>query len=208
MNEIGGDWYDAFTLPDDTLVLDVGDVAGHDIDAATAMGQMRSMLRALAYTQAADHGPAHVLARLDEVAEGLEAAPLTTAIHAHLRRRPGGQWSMTWSNAGHPPPLLIPAHGDPAFLTGTGEDPPLCVDPKVPRTTHTHDLTPGDTLLLYTDGLVETPTAPLTDGQNRLAHAASRHRDEPLAALLRRLQEVSDHRDDTAMIAFRVHALP
>ncbi|CAK7285940.1 SpoIIE family protein phosphatase [Streptomyces misionensis] len=61
------------------------------------------------------------------------------------------------ANAGHPPPLLVPARGMPHFLVGTGEDPPLCVDPGTRRTTHTRTLAPGDTLLYYTDGLIETP---------------------------------------------------
>ncbi|MFE2555910.1 SpoIIE family protein phosphatase [Streptomyces sp. NPDC059352] len=202
-NEIGGDWYDAFVLPDGTLVLDVGDVVGHDLAAATAMTQMRNMLRALAYSRGPGTAPADVLARFDEVAEGLGAAPFATAVHTHLRRLPDLRWSLTWSNAGHPPPLLIPAHGEPHFLNGTEEDLPLCVDLSVPRSTHTRVLETGDTLLLYTDGLVETPRASLTDGQRRLVREAARHRRARLPELLHGLQCLSDHRDDTAMIAFR-----
>lgn len=202
-NEIGGDWYDAFTLPNGTLVLDVGDVVGHDLAAATAMTQMRSMLRALAYSHGPGSSPSAVLAQFDEVAEGLGAAPFATAVHAHLRRLPDGRWNMTWSNAGHPPPLLIPSHGAPVYLTGAQEDPPLCVDPRIPRTTHTRVLGAGDTLLLYTDGLVETPTAPLTDGERRLADECARRRHADLPDLLDGLQRLSDHRDDTVMIAFR-----
>ncbi|MFB6836891.1 SpoIIE family protein phosphatase [Streptomyces sp. NPDC056361] len=202
-HEIGGDWYDAIVHPDGTLVLDIGDVAGHDLAAATAMGQLRSMLRALAWHKGPDRTPATVLSMLDDVAEGLAGAPFTTAVHTHLRPRPDGTWHMTWSNAGHPPPLLVPAHGSPRFLTGSGEDPPLCVGPRIARTSHHHTLAPGDTLLHYTDGLIESRTSSLADGQRRLAEAAAHHRDEPLAALLRLLDELSDHRDDTAMIAFR-----
>ncbi|MFF6872564.1 SpoIIE family protein phosphatase [Streptomyces sp. NPDC007910] len=202
-NEIGGDWYDAITLPDGTLVLDIGDVAGHDLGAATVMGQMRSMLRALAWNKGPDCMPAAVLGMLDDAAEGLDAGSFTTVVHTHLRRRPDGTWRMTWSNAGHPPPLLIPARGEPRFLDGSGEDPPLCVAPGFPRTTHTHGLAPGDTLLQYTDGLIETPGTSLDTGQRCLLRAAALHRDEALPDLLRLLQDLSDHRDDTAMIAFR-----
>ncbi|KOX36378.1 hypothetical protein ADL06_05090 [Streptomyces sp. NRRL F-6491] len=202
-NEIGGDWYDVITLPDGTLVLDIGDVAGHDLGAATVMGQMRSMLRALAWNKGPDCTPAAVLAMLDDAAEGLDVGSFTTVVHTHLRRRPDGTWRMTWSNAGHPPPLLIPARGEPRFLDGSGEDPPLCVAPAFPRTTHTHGLAPGDTLLQYTDGLIETPGTSLDAGQRCLLRAAALHRDEPLPDLLRLLQDLSDHRDDTAMIAFR-----
>ncbi|NBE55562.1 SpoIIE family protein phosphatase [Streptomyces boluensis] len=203
VTEIGGDWYDAIVHPDGTLGLDIGDVAGHDLTAAAAMGQMRSMLRGLAWNRGPDSTPATVLAMLDDAAEGLDVAPFTTVVHAHLQRRRAGTWLMTWSNAGHPPPLLIPARDRPRFLTGDRADPPLCVAPGVARTTHTHTLTEGDTVLYYTDGLIETPTAALDDGQRRLASAAQRHRDENLPDLLRHLQDLSDDRDDTAMIAFR-----
>ncbi|MFD4371893.1 SpoIIE family protein phosphatase [Streptomyces sp. NPDC058486] len=205
--EIGGDWYDAFTLPDGTLVLDIGDVAGHDLTAATAMGQMRSMLRALAYAGGPDATPDAVLDRLDQVSAGLGTAPLATALHAALRRRADGAWRLTWSNAGHPPPLVVPAHGDARFLPGAA-DPPLCVASDLLRTTHTHVLLPGDTLLLYTDGLIETPSAAIDEGQRRLAAEATLCRRRSLPDLLRLLQGLSDHRDDTAMLAFRVDEEP
>ncbi|MFD3659571.1 SpoIIE family protein phosphatase [Streptomyces sp. NPDC058659] len=124
------------------------------------------MLRALAYSRGPGTTPADGLARFDEVAEGLGAASFATAVHTQLWRRPDFRWSLSWSNAGHPPPLLIPAHGDPLFLDGTEEDLPLCVDLSLPRST-------------------------------------ARHRRAPLPELLHGLQYLSDHRDDTAMIAFR-----
>ncbi|MEU3660294.1 SpoIIE family protein phosphatase [Streptomyces sp. NPDC032940] len=204
-HEIGGDWYDALTHPDGTLVLDIGDVAGHDLVAATAMGQLRSMLRGLAWNRGPDCTPAALLSMLDDAADGLNIASFTTAVHTHLRRRPDGTWRMAWSNAGHPPPLLVPARGEPRFLTGPDQDPPLGVAPGIPRATHTHTLEPGDTLLHYTDGLVETPTDSFDAGQRRLLDAAASHRDKPLPDLLRVLQDLSDDRDDTALIAFRAH---
>ncbi|MFF2774042.1 SpoIIE family protein phosphatase [Streptomyces sp. NPDC058052] len=201
--EIGGDWYDAFTLPDGTLVLGIGDVAGHDLTAATAMGQMRSMLRALAYAGGPEAAPDEVLARLDQVSAGLATAPLATALHATLRRDAAGSWTLRWTSAGHPPPLLAPADGDAAYLPGAA-DPPLCVASDLPRTTHVHVLRPGDTLLLYTDGLIETPSAPIDEGQRRLAAESTLCRRRSLPDLLRILQGLSDHRDDTALLAFRV----
>ncbi|MEU9576603.1 SpoIIE family protein phosphatase [Streptomyces chilikensis] len=202
-NEIGGDWYDAVVHSDGTLVLDIGDVAGHDLTAAIAMVQLRSMLRGLAWSNGPTCKPSTVLSRLESAAEGLDIASFATAVHARLRRTPNGTWRFTWSNAGHPPPLLLPAHEAPYFLTGDDQDPPLCALPGMHRTSHTHQLAPGDTVLLYTDGLIERPAASLDEGQQRLLAAAALHRDNPLPELLRRLQDLSDKRDDTALISFR-----
>ncbi|GLW72770.1 hypothetical protein Kpho02_50690 [Kitasatospora phosalacinea] len=132
IHEIGGDWYDAFVHSDGTLALDIGDVAGHDLTAATAMGQLRSMCRGLAWSMGPDCEPGTVLAMLDDAADGLATASFATAVHTQLRRRPDGTWWTAWSNAGHPPPLLIPSEGAPRFLTGTGEDPRCASTP--PRT--------------------------------------------------------------------------
>ncbi|MFE5207692.1 SpoIIE family protein phosphatase [Streptomyces sp. NPDC056600] len=203
-NEIGGDWYDAVVHSDDTLVLDIGDVAGHDLTAATAMAQLRSMLRGLAWSNGPTCKPSTILSMLEDAAEGLDIASFATAVHARLRRTPNGGWGFTWSNAGHPPPLLLPARENPRFLTGDDQDPPLCALPGMPRTSHTHQLAPGDTVLLYTDGLIERPAASLDEGQQSLLSAVALHRDSPLPELLRRLQDLSDKRDDTALLAFRV----
>ncbi|MEU6852960.1 SpoIIE family protein phosphatase [Actinacidiphila alni] len=204
--EIGGDWYDALLLPDGSVALTIGDIAGHDLEAATSMSQLRSMLRVIAYDQAHTGPPADSLARLDRVADGLGIAPLVTAVHVQLTPRPGGGWHAAWSNAGHPPPLLLPVSGQPRFLQGEGPDLPLCVDPSLPRTTWHQDLRTGDTLLLYTDGLIEVPGTDLTEG---MAHLAA-HADEAqsdgvtLAALCGRLLAAADsRRDDAAVIGFR-----
>ncbi|MER8187151.1 SpoIIE family protein phosphatase [Kitasatospora sp. NPDC094015] len=200
--EIGGDWYDAFFLPDGTLALAIGDIAGHDLTAATAMGQLRSMLRALAFNSNRPATPADILAQLDRVAEGLRVAPFVTIVHVHLALRADG-WHAVWASAGHPPPLLIPADGPARFLTGRRVDLPLCVDPDVARSTHRRILGAGDTLLLYTDGLVESPEAGLTEGMNRLAAAATAARHLPVEELCDELRRVGDRRDDVALLVFR-----
>jgi PAS domain S-box-containing protein len=203
--EVGGDWFDAFLLPDRSLALTIGDVAGHDLAAATGMGQLRSMLRGIAYSQAGRRTPAEILAELDLAATGLEVATFATAIQVHLVPTAGG-WQATWSNAGHPPPLLLPAEGPPRQL-GDGEaDLPLCVDPTRPRTTHQQLVAPGDTLLLFTDGLVEIPGEHLALGLDRLAAAAQDARDLPVADLCAHLlAHLPDGRDDIAVLAFRPH---
>ncbi|MFI6846640.1 SpoIIE family protein phosphatase [Kitasatospora sp. NBC_00085] len=207
--EVGGDWYDAFTLPDGSLALTIGDVAGHDLTAATTMGQLRSMLRSIAYNRTHLHTPADALTGLDAAADGLGVAVFATAVHLHLAPTPDGSWQAAWSNAGHPPPLLLPADGPPRFLDADEADVPLCVAPAEPRHTYRTPIGPGDTVLLYTDGLIEVPGENLATGLARLATAAEQAHDLPLHALLDRLlAEVPDARDDIALIAFRALAEP
>jgi|GEM_PF-2007242 len=204
--EVGGDWYDALLLDDGTVALTIGDIAGHDLDAATSMSQLRSMLRVIAYDQSQPHTPAESLARLDRVADGLSIAPLVTAVHATLTPRRGGRWHAAWSNAGHPPPLLVPARGDPRYLNGPGPDLPLCVAPDGARTTQHCDLQTGDTLLLYTDGLIEEPGTDISEGMAAMAALAVRARDNalPLPELCAQLLAgAASRRDDAALIGFR-----
>ncbi|MEU3282867.1 PP2C family protein-serine/threonine phosphatase [Streptomyces antibioticus] len=124
-----------------------------------------------------------------------------------LRRKRSGHWNAVLSNAGHPPPLLIPATAPTRYLAAPGgADPPLCVAPGLARTDWSLELAPGDTLLLYTDGLVEVPGEDIADGLDRLARHTDRAslRALPLAAviddLLGRLENPSD---DVAIIGFR-----
>ncbi|WP_333767017.1 SpoIIE family protein phosphatase [Streptomyces sp. IBSBF 2435] len=204
--EIGGDWYDSLLLPDGSVTLTIGDIAGHDLEAATSMSQLRSMLRVIAFDRSRQNTPAESLVRLDRVAEGLDIAPLVTAVHARLEPLPGGSWHAAWSNAGHPPPLLLSAAGTPRFLEGGGPDLPLCVAPWMARTTWHHELRPGETLLLYTDGLIEVPGTDLSEGMAALAAHAEQARRQgvSLATLCARLlAAAADRRDDAAVIGFR-----
>ncbi len=172
--DLGGDWYDAFTLLDGTLTLVIGDVAGHDFTAAACMGQLRNLLRGCAYDR--HETPAAVLSRLDRLTAGLGVDVLTTALVAHLRcfaLDGTEQFFLRWSNAGHPPPLLLHPEGHHRFLTAS-EDLLLGVDPTTDRHDHTAVLPHGGTLLLYTDGLIETRGAALDHGLARLHHHAAR----------------------------------
>lgn len=150
--EVGGDWYDVFLLPKGDTALIIGDVAGHDVEAAVRMGQVRNMLRALAYDR--QEPPGEVLRRLDQLATDLRVADTATAIYAIVEGRGGGPWQLRWSNAGHPPPLLIHPDGHTEFFD-TEPDLLLGIAPARPRVTHLRPLPPRSTLLLYTDGLVE-----------------------------------------------------
>jgi hypothetical protein len=156
--QVGGDWYDAFTGPDGTPMLVVGDVTGHDQRAAAAMAQVRNLLRGVAYASAAS-SPAAVLHALDRAMHGLAVDVYATAI---LARFEPGSHTLRWSNAGHPPPVLLTPDGAARLLERRpdsllGLDGPRGGD-------HTVDLPPGASVVLYTDGLVERRTASLDDG--------------------------------------------
>ena len=205
--QIGGDWYDAFVSPTGDTTLVVGDVTGHDWTAAAIAGQLRSMLRGV--ESALGHrAPHEVLGGLDRalVETGIET--LATAVVARVEEPPaaGGARVLHWSNAGHPPPLLIAADGR-ATLLERPADLLLGVDPDRHRHHHAVPLRPGDTVVLYTDGLIERRDAPLDDGLARLLAAAPdlarRPVEELCDAILGRMDP--DLSDDIALLALRVH---
>ncbi|WP_031083178.1 PP2C family protein-serine/threonine phosphatase [Streptomyces sp. NRRL WC-3549] len=201
--EVGGDWYDAFRLPDGSVVLAIGDVVGHDLTAAVRMGQLRNMLRALAY-DSEDH-PAGVMCRLDKVMQGLTSIELVTAVVARIETPPGRPWRLYWTNAGHPPPLLAQPNGR-VLLLEDGLAPVLGVDPGLRRETAAVTLPAGSTLLLYTDGLVERPGEDIGRGLTRLRQHAAALAREPLPVfrdeLLNRMSDDVRH-DDIAVVALR-----
>ncbi|WP_411080999.1 SpoIIE family protein phosphatase [Streptomyces sp. cmx-18-6] len=208
--EVGGDWYDAVRLSDDALALSIGDIAGHDLDAAMAMARVNSMLRGLVYDSGPDASPAVTLSRLDRIVQALDSPSMVTAVHAVLRRQTPGGWHIALSNAGHPPPLLIPAAGPSRFLHRlTPPDPPLCVTDDLVRTTLHADLREGDTLVFYTDGLVETPDTDIGDNLRRLRERSNTlaRRSSPLRSLVRGLLPPLHHRrDDIAIIALQARS--
>jgi serine phosphatase RsbU (regulator of sigma subunit) len=157
--QIGGDWYDAFNAQDGTLMLAVGDVNGHDQEAAVAMAQVRNLLRGVAYTT---HGsPARVLTTLDTAMVGLEVGLYATAILARVEVDDSGR-TLRWSNAGHPPPVLIAPDGRASMLETTPEV--LLGLAEGERSDHAVALEPGATVVFYTDGLVERRRVPLQAG--------------------------------------------
>ena len=154
--QVGGDWYDAFTQPDGATLLVIGDVVGHDVEAAAAMGQIRSILRGIAYDR--PETPAQVLTRVDSVLTGLQVGTLATALVARLEQTAAqassGLRTLRWSSAGHLPPLLLRPDGRVQVLDSRPER-LLGTERPAPRHNHARTLRPGDTVLLYTDGLVE-----------------------------------------------------
>jgi serine/threonine-protein kinase RsbW len=197
--QVGGDWYDAVELPDGDLGLAMGDVMGRGIRAASTMGQMRNALRAYAFQ---GDSPAVVMSRLDVLVRSLGRDELVTVVHGRLDPTSG---RLTFSNAGHLPPLLI-TDGQATFLEG-GRGLPLGV-PRGAEAEATTIVPPGATLLLYTDGLVEARGTPIDEGLEQLrALVASHHGADPEAlcdAVLEGLRGPdAPHDDDVALLVIR-----
>ena len=204
--QVGGDWYDAFPTPDGCMTLVVGDVAGHDSNAAAAMAQVRNLLRGIA--QIIDGPPSVVLSALDRALVPLEVTALATAVLCQTCVDPGtGTVRLRWSNAGHPPPLLVGPDGTVDFLDPRPEL-LLGVRPEQTRTDHEVVLEPGATVLLYTDGLVERRGQTLDEGMADLGAAAADLQglapEEVCDALLDRLAKGAE--DDVALLVLRVSA--
>jgi len=206
--QIGGDWYDAFMVSDGAVCLVVGDVTGHDREAAAVMGQVRNLLRGIGYT--IGEPPGAVLSAVDRALRDLEVGTLATAVLARVEQAPAqtaaGTRLLRWANAGHPPPLLLRADGS-TLLLEREPDLLLGADPSTDRTDHTHDLGPGDNVLLYTDGLVERRGADLDDGLAWLLSAvADRAKLTPAELADSLLVEVEGAaEDDIALLLLRAH---
>ncbi|WP_406408033.1 PP2C family protein-serine/threonine phosphatase [Streptomyces sp. NBC_01643] len=200
---LGGDWYDALLLPDGATCVVIGDVTGHDVEAAPLMGQIRNMLRALAY----DHGgpPSLIVSRLDHALTMFDDPPTATLVCGRIEEGRDG-YTFRWSNAGHLPPLLIGADGDTGYLAPTQHGIPVGIDPSIPRFTHEHPLPPGSTLLLFTDGLVERRDRDIDTGLTALAAHAARLATAPLPQLCADLVAGHDQAfdDDVALLALRI----
>lgn len=164
---VGGDWYDAIALPGGRVAVAIGDVVGRGIKAAATMGQMRSALRAI-LMQADDS--AAMAERLNRFALGLGDCILTTVVLAVFDPATG---HLRYTNAGHPPPLLVGAGGPGStYYLQDVPAPPMGVMESPPYKQRTLQLDPGSTLLLYTDGLIEKSTEVLDIGLERLRDAA------------------------------------
>ncbi|GAB2776694.1 SpoIIE family protein phosphatase [Streptomyces chlorus] len=202
-SQVGGDWYDAFSLSDGATALAVGDVVGHDLEAAAGMAQLRNMLRA--YAWALQEPPSRIIGRLDEALLHITDVAMATVIFARLEEAHDGHWKLSWTNAGHPPPLLISHNGLTDYLTD-GHGILLGTGTRGPRTDAVALLPPGSTLLLYTDGLIEEPGHTLDEGLHRLRQHAAALAHRPLASftdhLLRRVRPVAND-DDVALLALR-----
>ena len=202
--EVGGDWYDAFVLPEGATAVIIGDVAGHDLRAAVTMSQVRNMLRGVACDR--KEPPGKILARLDAAHHILYRGDILSCVYGLLEKEaPHEPWKFNYAVAGHPPPLLVTGEGDTRFLTG-GRSMLLGLDPTRIRPEATEVLPPNCTLVLYTDGLIERRGEDLDRGLARLRQHASALSTEPVEffcdELLAGLATASV--DDVAIIAVRI----
>jgi PAS domain S-box-containing protein len=203
VSRVGGDWYHAAALPDGNVLLTIGDVAGHGLQAATTMAQLRHALAALTVTTTTD--PAELLAHLNRLlyASAATAGSTGTATAVIARYDPARN-ALTWAQAGHPAPLLARAGETTELRRPPG--PLLGASPKMRYECATVRFEPGDLLLLYTDGLIERRGRTLQQGLgpvvatlNQISAARS---DRPLAELLSRLRRANPN-DDTCIVAAR-----
>jgi serine phosphatase RsbU (regulator of sigma subunit)/anti-sigma regulatory factor (Ser/Thr protein kinase) len=199
--QAGGDWHDVITLPDGRLGLAVGDVLGRGLTAATAMGQLRIALAALASNTP---GPSALIDRLEAFATGIGGAEMATVVYANLDPQTG---SMTYACAGHPPPLVVSPLGVATFLWD-GRSRPIGSSRPLPRTDGVASLEDGSMLVLYTDGLVERRGESLDLGLERLRAAAEALHglpaDEARDGLVSTLLAAGGRSDDVAVVVLRL----
>ncbi|QMV21941.1 SpoIIE family protein phosphatase [Streptomyces sp. SCUT-3] len=204
---VGGDWYDAIPLPGNRVALVVGDVMGHSMTSAAIMGQLRTTVQTLA---GLDLPPEEVLHHLDEQAQRLGSDHIATCVYGvydPVSHR------LVMANAGHPPPVFLHPDGraetlrlPPGAPIGVGGVPFESVEVPAP---------PGATLLLYTDGLVESRTRDVWSGverlRERLRTAAETTRPpqlEPLCDCVLDMLGPEDRDDDIALLAARFDGIP
>jgi len=194
---VGGDWYDAFLLPDShSLIVVVGDVEGHDGEAAGLMSRISSVIRA-----EASHGasPSEVLGLAERFLLDLGVERMVTVAVARVDSRTG---EVTLASAGHPPPLVADGAGASPVAIEVG--PPLGAGP-APRRESRLVLPPAGTLLLYTDGLC-CPKTPADEALSGLADCLARVAAGPLDGVVEELigrTVAFQPSDDVAVVAMR-----
>lgn len=198
---VGGDWYDVFDLPDGRIGICVGDVVGHGLDSAVAMGRVRAAAAALAPEAAT---PGALLDRLDRYWAGPDGAGFATACYAILN--PAGN-HLEYASAGHPPILAVYPDGESSWLDG-GCSVPLLGLCQEARASASRPVPAGTLLVLFTDGLVERRGESLDLGLERLRRAAVESRgyaaDSLCDRLLAALADESNQHDDIAIVCIRV----
>jgi serine phosphatase RsbU (regulator of sigma subunit) len=202
--DIGGDWFDSFRLPDGRLALAVGDVTGHDLRAATVMGQVRNAVRAYAFE---DPAPGEVLRRTDRLLSRVPELDLATMVYGVYDPE---TFDLTWANAGHPAPLLR-HDGDVSALTEPGGV-ILGVFGNGERYAEaTVRLAPGDTVRWFTDGLVDhrdCDPAAATESLMAVLAGADGAPERLLAEVTRQMLTGGAQEDDVCLLALHRAGAP
>jgi anti-sigma regulatory factor (Ser/Thr protein kinase) len=198
-DEVGGDWYDVIELARGRVGIAIGDVAGHGVRAAALMGHLRTALRAYALD---GHEPGEALRRLDRLMQTIRGRGMATAAYAILEP---GTGALEYASAGHLPPVVTGPAGQARLLDVTTA-PPLGTLPYASYPVTHETLLPGETLLLYTDGLVERRREPLTAGLERLREVASTAVgvEHLCDRITQRLVPPQGADDDIAIVAIRI----
>ncbi|MFG2958286.1 PP2C family protein-serine/threonine phosphatase [Streptomyces sp. NPDC048291] len=195
---VGGDWYDAFTLPDGHIGLSIGDVQGHNIEAAAFMGQVRAAMRALASVTSE---PGELLARTSDLLVSLGSDLFATCTFMRLDPETG---LLESARAGHVPFVWATADGK----SGLGEDeggPPLGIESGMEYPVARYRLTTGGMVVLLTDGVVEGPSLPIEEGLDQVVRlagvaAVAGLEAQSLAAAVIKGAERVGHEDDAAVL--------
>ncbi|WP_454777761.1 SpoIIE family protein phosphatase [Georgenia muralis] len=201
--QVGGDWYDVVNLKDDVVAVVIGDVVGHDVEAAAAMGQLRSVVRAYA-AELVD--PATVLGRVDSLVNGMRIPRTASLVYATLTPRDDECWDFAYSRAGHLPPLRVRS-GEVTTLDGAGGS--LVGFGTGQRQTATVMVEPGDVIVLYTDGLVERRDRTMREGLEALVELCRSVPSIDVAGVGEEILQLADApEDDVAMVVIRVPGGP
>ena len=203
---VGGDWYDVFPLDEQNVFFSVGDVMGKGAAAAALMGQARAAIRAYAV---AGQSPSEVLSSVDRLFDALDEERVVTAVIGTIDRRTG---VVRLANAGHPPPLIVKADGTSDYTAAQGS---LLIAAGLgsdPRPLEEFFLNPGDSLIMYSDGLVERRGELLSMGMERLAALTTAIAREgwparPAAALSSRLSD-DEQTDDVVVLSLAFVGVP
>ncbi|MGN8244668.1 SpoIIE family protein phosphatase [Cellulomonas soli] len=197
--QVGGDWYDVLQMSPDVVGVVIGDVVGHDVEAAAAMGQLRSVVRSYLFDTAV---PGPVLDRVDQLLLGMRVPRSASLVLSTLTRSADG-WSLAYSRAGHLPALLV-RDGAVSELDGAGGG--LIGFGREARPTSEVRLQLGDVLIYYTDGLIERRDRGLRDGLDALGRVAAAVTARDAAGIGEELlSRLADHtEDDVAVVVVRI----
>ncbi len=200
--EVGGDWYDVIELPRGRVGVVIGDVVGHGIAAAALMGRLRTALHSYAIES---HGPGRTLELVDRFVHSLNEPAMATAAYAVFDTYTG---SLEYATAGHLPPIVI-SDGQARVLDVTPA-PPLGAFPYGRCPEHALELERGETLLLYTDGLVERRGIGLTQGIDTLCDAVrgAMTPEDVCVLAVARMVPLEGLRDDVAIVALQNTSVP